>query len=169
MQPLKQRSAISSLKVYNWKTYNLENIISGKTADGVSLLKLFLKDYMSLFNVKTVNPQCNSCLRTYLNDYKLKLNDMSNDCNYRLKTKYNGLPLEVSGKNSAISVTNANLTDEYARTLLKRYKSPADIFDKYPTKVECEDTCEKTIPQTKTEEIKDEVLVTKKSRKTRKK
>lgn len=121
---------------HNWENLELSNIIGGKTADNVSFLELFLKDYMSLFKVKTVNPQCNSCLKTYLNDYKLKKQIMSNDSNYRLKTKYNGLPLEVSGKNSSISVTNNNLTDAYAKILLKRYKEPSLIFEKFPIEEE---------------------------------
>lgn len=168
MTQQKQRSPISLLKQqFNWQSYKLENIIGGKSADGVSLLELFLKDYMALFKVRTVNPQCNSCLRTYLNDYKLKLQEMANDCNYRLLKKYNGLPLEITGKNSSISVTNANITDEYAKILLKRYKDPAKIFDKYPLQKDCVDVCEKEELLKTTDEVKE--IKVKKTRTKRKK
>lgn len=53
---------------------------------------------------------------------------MENQSNYRLKEKYNGLPLEFG---SSIYVTNANITDAYAKKLLKNYKAES-IFDVFP-------------------------------------
>ncbi len=52
-----------------------------------------------------------------------------NTSQYRLKQKYNNIPLEFG---SNISVNNNNITDEYAKTLLLRY-SVEKVFDVYPT------------------------------------
>ncbi len=57
---------------------------------------------------------------------------MENTCNYKLKAKYNGLPLAFG---SQIYVTNNNITDEYAEKLLERYEAEV-IFDKYPVNKE---------------------------------
>ncbi len=53
---------------------------------------------------------------------------MAQTKNYKLKEKYNGLPLKFG---SNIYVTNINLTDEYAEILLKKHNAE-DIFDVYP-------------------------------------
>lgn len=57
---------------------------------------------------------------------------MENTCKYKLKAKYNGLPLAFG---SQVYVTNNNITDEYAEKLLERYEADV-IFDKYPVKKE---------------------------------
>ena len=53
---------------------------------------------------------------------------MKNNSQYRLKEKYNGIPLNFG---SPILVNNSNLTDEYALELLKNHTAEA-IFDKFP-------------------------------------
>lgn len=53
---------------------------------------------------------------------------MKNNSQYRLKEKYNGIPLNFG---SAILVNNSNLTDEYAFELLKRFDKET-IFEKFP-------------------------------------
>ncbi len=137
----------NSLK-HKWELYNLDNIIGGKSSDGVSLLKLFLQDYSKLFHTTTLNASCKKCLQDYLTNYKNKINKMENPntSQYRLKQKYNNIPLEFG---SNIFVNNNNITDEYAQTLLMRY-SAEKIFDVYPTievvaeTNEIEDTTETT-------------------------
>lgn len=52
---------------------------------------------------------------------------MQNNSQYRLKEKYNGIPLNFG---SAVLVNNSNLTDEYALELLKNHT--VEIFDKLP-------------------------------------
>ena len=53
----------------------------------------------------------------------------TNKSQYRLKEKYNNIPLEFG---SNIFVNSLNLTDEYAEILLKTHKKE-DLFDVYPT------------------------------------
>lgn len=123
----------NSLK-HKWELYNLENIIGGKTTDNIPLLKLFLQDYSKLFHTTTLNVSCQKCLQDYLTNYKNKINKMENPntSNYRLKQKYNNIPLEFG---SNIFVNNNNITDEYAEKLLERYDAEK-IFDVYPQPTE---------------------------------
>lgn len=64
---------------------------------------------------------------------------MQNTSQYRLKEKYNGIPL---GFGSAVLVNNSNLTDDYALELLQRFEAET-IFDKFPI-VEIQNTVEPT-------------------------
>jgi len=84
---------------------------------------------------------------------------METNCNYTLHKKYNGIPLEISGKNSSISVTNANITNEYAKILLKRFKEPSMVFSKFPKEEVKEDI---------KEEVKEVATPKKRRRKTKK-
>ena len=119
---------------HKWELYNLENIIGGKTTDNIPLLKLFLQDYSKLFHTTTLNASCQKCLQDYLNNYKNKINKMQNPntSQYRLKEKYNNIPLEFG---SNIFVNNNNITDKYAEKLLERYNAEK-IFDVYPQPTE---------------------------------
>lgn len=115
----------------NWVNYNISDIISGKDTNGVRLLELFLKDYKKEFNVNVVNASCQRCLQDYLNKYKQKkqINIMASQ--YKLKKKYENIPLTYEGEGYNVMVNNNNITDDYARILLKRY--PVEkIFDEYP-------------------------------------
>lgn len=67
-------------------------------------------------------------MNNYLSKYKLKIYEMQNNSQYRLKEKYNGIPLSFG---SAVLVNNSNLTDEYALELLKNFEVET-IFDKFP-------------------------------------
>ena len=121
---------------YNWEGYDIEKIIGGVALDGTRLLKLFLIDYTTIFD-EVVNPSCSKCMGNYLLKYKLKIYEMQNNSQYRLKEKYNGIPLDFG---SAVLVNNSNLTNEYALELLKRFDKET-LFDKFPK--------EKTIPKKK--------------------
>lgn len=114
---------------HNWEGYDIEKIIGGTAPDGTRLLKLFLIDYTSMFD-EVVNPSCSKCMNNYLSKYKLKIYEMQNNSQYRLKEKYNGLPLSFG---SPVLVNNSNLTDEYALELLKNNEAET-IFDKFPKK-----------------------------------
>lgn len=111
-----------------WLEIDSERLMNGVTKEGVRYLKLFLIDYKNIFGVNNLNASCSSCIRTYHSNYKQKFKDMENSCNYKLKNKYNGLPLSFG---SQIYVTNNNITDEYAEKLLERYEKDV-IFEKYP-------------------------------------
>ena len=133
MQQQKQHSTTNSSK-HNFELMSVENIIGGKTADGIRYLELFLREYTDLFS-EQVNAGCNKCIANYLQKYKLKKYEMETNCKYKLQLKYNGLPLAFG---SNIRVTNLNITDEYAEALIKRYTEanpefhPSLLFDKYP-------------------------------------
>lgn len=154
----------NSLK-HKWEDYNLENIIGGKTADNIPLLKLFLQDYSKLFHTSTLNASCQKCLNDYLTNYKNKINKMENPntSQYRLKQKYNNIPLEFG---SNIFVNNNNITDEYAEKLLERYNAEK-IFDVYPT-IEIEVVEETTNETTETTTENVEQPKEKRTRKRRK-
>lgn len=113
---------------------SISAIISGKADDGTRLLELFLQDYTKLFKAK-VNPNCPKCLKNYHTKYKLKLHDMENECDYRLKKMFSGVPLKFG---SNIFLTNKSLTNELAEEYIKirKAKKPSfkasDVFDKYP-------------------------------------
>lgn len=126
MQQQQQLSETNSYK-YNWEGYDIGQIIGGVSPDGTRFLKLFLQDYTALFS-EVVNPSCSKCLNNYLQKYKLKKFEMQNNSQYRLKEKYNGIPL---GFGSAVLVNNSNLTDEYALELLQRFEAET-IFDVFP-------------------------------------
>ena len=153
--------------MHKWEIYNLENIISSKTADNIPLLKLFLQDYSKLFHTTTLNAGCQKCLQDYLTNYKNKINKMENPnaSNYRLKQKYQNIPLEFG---SNIFVNNNNITDEYAEKLLERYNAEK-IFDVYPTieKIEVvEETTEQETTEATTENVENPIQ--KRTRKSRK-
>lgn len=137
MQQQQQLSETNSYK-YNWEGYDIGQIIGGVSPDGTRFLKLFLQDYTALFS-EVVNPSCSKCLNNYLQKYKSKKFEMQNTSQYRLKEKYNGLPLNFG---SAVLVNNSNLTDEYALELLQRFEAET-IFDVFPI-VEIQNTVEPT-------------------------
>lgn len=115
----------------DWLGYTLDGIIGGKNADGVRLLELFLNDYKAKFNVQSVNPSCSKCLKEYYQ--KLTQSKKSNlmESLFRLKAKYQNIPLRHTGEGYNVNVNNANLTDEKAIILLERY--PVEkVFDIYP-------------------------------------
>lgn len=109
-----------------WAKYTLEQIVSGKSADGSLLLEGFLKEYAKLEGVSlsSLQPSCPTCLNRYYNEYILKHTIMKNKSQYKLHKRYNGISL---GFGSQILLTNANLTDEYAEQLILRY---LDVYEK---------------------------------------
>lgn len=108
---------------------SLHTLTTGVDSSGVRHLELFLKEYKSIFS-GTVNPGCSKCLTTYLDRYKkYKMKKKSeNTSGYKLKKKYQNIPLEFG---SPILVNNDNITEEYAKKLLKK-KNGADLFEEMP-------------------------------------
>ena len=108
-----------------WNDKTLEQIVSGKNADGSSSLESFLKDYSRLTKVKlsSLQPGCNNCLQAYYKEYLIKHKSMSKECSYTLQKRYETIPLKIGG---AIYLTNNNLTNEYAESLIGRY---LDIYE----------------------------------------
>lgn len=119
----------------NWNDIGISNIISGKNANGVAYLKLFLQDYTALTS-EVVNAGCSKCIAKYFNNYLNLTTMQENKSQYQLRKKREGLPLKFG---SSIRVTNKNITDEYAEILIKRFQDKDPnfnlkyLFDKYPT------------------------------------
>jgi len=133
---------------HNWEDFRIEDIIGGVSPDGIRYLKLFLQDYTALFS-EVVNPGCSKCLNNYLQKYKSKIFAMQNNSQYRLKEKYNGIPLNFG---SAVLVNNSNLTDEYAAELLERFEAET-LFDKFPIKTQNTVETTATVSQSKRKRI----------------
>jgi len=110
---------------HNWIDIGIESILTNKDGEGVRYLQHFLKDYTTLTGAH-VNAGCNKCIAKYYNNYVNLISDMENDCNYKLHKKREGLPLAFG---SNIRVTNRNLTDDYAKKLIKRYQDVKKDFD----------------------------------------
>ncbi len=100
----------------DFTTMDINTIATGVRGDGVRYLQLFWQEYTSIFNEK-VNPGCSKCLTTCVSKYKNHFKKMASETQYRLKPKYENIPLEFG---SAILVNNNNITEEYAKKLLAR-------------------------------------------------
>lgn len=111
-----------------WENESIENIIGGKTSDGVSLLKLFLTDYSNKFNQSNLCATCSNLIAEYHRNWINNLKEMENTSKYRLHLAYEGIPLEFG---SSIYVNNANITDEYGAIIFKNRGSKP--FSKFPT------------------------------------
>ncbi|MBE99313.1 hypothetical protein [Flavobacterium coralii] len=104
-------------------------LATGVDDKGVKYLEIFLKEYTRLFG-GSVNPGCNKCLTSYLDKYKKAMAKGENKSGYKLKAKYNGIPL---GFGKRVLVTNENITEEYAEQLLQR-PNGKDLFEVIPDK-----------------------------------
>ena len=106
--------------------YSLEFIVGGVNPDGSKMLDTFLKTYSRETGVplSNLNPSCRNCLTSYYNELLKKNRKMSKQSDYKLKNKFNGLPLAFG---SPVLVTNANITNDYAETIISRY---LDIYEK---------------------------------------
>lgn len=123
---------------HKWYEMNVDLIIGGKSADNIPYLKLFLLDYKQEFSVETVNASCQKCIVQYHKDFINKFRKMENTSKYKLLAKREGLQLEFGG---STFVTNENITDRYAKKLVKRFKElnpnfkMEDLFEVYPKEI----------------------------------
>jgi len=119
----------------DWLSIQKETIFTGKDEKGNRYLSRFLSDYKKAFNLEDINAGCKKCLDEYYKKMTKHLREMSKsnknpqNSGYVLKAKYNGIPLKFG---SPILVTNANITDEMAKDLLKNHKKGEDLFEKIP-------------------------------------
>lgn len=109
----------------NWSKLDIEIIFSGKNAEGVRYLQLFLSDYVSLIEPKdTPIASCKKCLKKYLYEFLTYKPKTMEKQNYQLKPKYEGITIFGTG----IVFTNANLTDELAERLVKEHPAGVKLF-----------------------------------------
>jgi hypothetical protein len=110
----------------NWHEINIDTIIGGTSPDGVSYKKLFLIDYAKEFKQQNLGT-CNNCIADYHRKWIMRMTTKNNTSNYRLKEKYNGIPIAIG---SNVFVNNSNITDELALELIKN--KGTKFFDKMP-------------------------------------
>lgn len=126
---------------YDWETTPLHIIKEGvDDKTNKRLLELFFSDYEKAFGEK-VNAGCPSCINDYVKKLKKSISKDSEklkDSGYKLKAKYNGLPIVLGG---AEVLNNSNINDKDAEKLFKRLKeinpslNESDIFEEFPETV----------------------------------
>ncbi len=117
----------------DWTKIDKVTIFNGKDENGNRYLSQFLRDYQETFHPDIINAGCDRCLEDYYQKFIKYLSTMSKKeiTGYKLKEKYNGIPLEFG---SPVYVSNANLTDELAKKLLKKHPAGVELFDVIPEK-----------------------------------
>ena len=127
-------------------TLSAEDILNGKDKNGIRYLTIFCKKYETITKKKCPCISCNGRLRKIELArkellYLINKKDNIMETNFRLKTKYIGLPYK-NKKGTIIYISNANLTDEQAIELIKDKKRvlksdeyPLHFFDKKPKDV----------------------------------
>ena len=116
----------------NWLEVDQVSVLTGKDSNGNRYLSQFLKEYKEVFNRETINAGCQKCLVNYYLKFIKYLHTMptpKQPTEYRLKAKYNGIPLSFG---SPVQVDNNNMTDAYGNQLLENHPKGADLFDAVP-------------------------------------
>lgn len=120
----------SKKKNKSWLDFDKKTIFEGKDEKGNRYLSQFLRDYKQVFPKAEINAGCGKCLEDYytklINHQAMKKGKPTHG--YKLKAKFEGIPLHFG---SQVLVTNANLTEAYAKELLKR-KNGKNLFSKIP-------------------------------------
>lgn len=128
----------------DWTLLDKATIFTAKDEDGNRYLSEFMRDYMKMFPNTDPQAGCSKCLDEYYNNfikkYKEMNNQVENTTGYKLKEKYQNIPLEFG---SGVLVNNQNITEEFAIKLLER-ENGENLFE--------------TLPEAKTAVVKDEVI-----------
>mgnify|MGYP003635219997 FL=1 len=132
----------------NWQNISIDNIIGGRTSDGVRYLSLFLKDYAREFNKVNLNASCNNCIRDYHNQYIKKFTTMANESDYQLHQKYENIRLF----GTSVVINNNNITNSLGKKLLE--SKGEKIFSKLPKKVSTAENEPATVTPKKRTRIK---------------
>jgi len=111
-------------KKFRWELMERGVIFSGVAEDGIPFLQYFLRDYTEKFKT-AVSAGCRKCLNSYYTNYINSLKMKENKCQYRLKSKYEGIGLPSK---KHIRVNNGNITDALAKELLKHHPAGEKLF-----------------------------------------
>jgi hypothetical protein len=115
-----------------WNNLSTEQIKTGKNAEGVPYLTLFLQDYTQRFKpTEPLFPNCGKCLNTYIQKYKNYTPMEKIKSKYKLKLMFEGITLFGTG----LVITNETLTDEIGEQLLNEHPHGVALFDEIPKKV----------------------------------
>lgn len=115
----------------NWTKIDKVTIFNGVDENGNRYLSQFLRDYSIIFKTD-VNASCRKCLNEYYNNLIKHINKMGstkNTSGYKLRLKYDGIPLKFG---SAVLVTNSTITKEQGDYLLKNHVLGEKLFDEVP-------------------------------------
>lgn len=110
----------------DWTLYE-KRVIFRDTKKG-GLLSQFLKEYVQKFG-GSPKPGCGKCLDKYYNNYlnSLKMSKEQN-CDYRLKLKYNGIQMGANGQ----PIRNCEMTNKIAEELRQWHPLGDGLFDILP-------------------------------------
>jgi len=109
----------------NWSDYSAEQVRTSYNSEGVRLALLFNQDYFKKFGKEI------TCL-TCIGGFKKKFNEYINsemkaeDLKYKLKAKYNGIPLGFGKSGRAV---NGKITKQQAEYLAKNHPKGKDLFE----------------------------------------
>lgn len=113
----------------DWKKYDANYVRTG-ILDGHRLAIDFASDFKKKFNREI----CISCESSFIADFKKYINTMeAKKSNYKLKAKYNGIPL---GHGKRGRLTNENMNDKDALYLIKNHPKGKDLFEVFPKEEE---------------------------------
>lgn len=116
----------------DWQKYTAVEVLKNKDENGNRLLSEFARDYKQIFNSE-ICPNCNDFNLKFQKFIKTiqEMKNKNQNSGYILKKMYENIPLEFG---SAIYVNNKNITDEYAKKLLKNHPRKEELFDHIPEK-----------------------------------
>jgi hypothetical protein len=140
----------------DWKKYKAVEVLNEKDENGNRLLSEFARDYKSLFNSE-ICPNCNDFSLKFQKFIKTiqEMKNKNQNSGYVLKKMYENIPLEFG---SSIYVNNANLTDEYAETLLKKHPRGKDLFDVIVEKQSADNDLPEDVQKLIDDNTKDQLL-----------
>ena len=113
-----------------WKEYTANDVLRQTDKNANRLLSSFARDYKKVFN-RDICPSCkdfNQKFQEFLNHTKT-MSQKKNNSGYVLKKMYENIPLAFG---SNIYVNNQNLTDAYAKKLLKNHPRGEELFSAIP-------------------------------------
>ncbi|MAX50547.1 MAG: hypothetical protein CMH22_01030 [Methylophaga sp.] len=117
----------------DWRNIDKATILTGTDENGNRYLSQFLKEYEQTFQPDMINAGCQRCLDDYYNKFIKYLNTMGtkvkNESGYKLKAKYDGIPLEFG---SQTFVRNSTITKQQGDFLLKNHARGEELFEVIP-------------------------------------
>lgn len=109
----------------NWSEYSSEQVRTHKNSEGVRLALLFSQDYFNKFGKEIT---CLTCIGGFENKFNEYINSemKAEDLKYKLKAKYNGIPLGFGKSGRAV---NGKITKQQAEYLAKNHPKGKDLFE----------------------------------------
>ena len=109
----------------NWSEYSSEQVRTHKNSEGVRLALLFSQDYFNKFGKEITCLTCIGGFEKKFNEY-INSEMKAEDLKYKLKAKYNGIPLGFGKSGRAV---NGKITKQQAEYLAKNHPKGKDLFE----------------------------------------